>query len=72
MILDLKNNRITIGELLDSPQSKAIIYKKIPIISKHPIQGAARSITLEQVISASEAFLPPKKIDEMLQLLRQA
>ena len=70
--MNLQNNKITLGELLDTPQSRAVIQKKLPMVLKHPMVGASRTITLEQMISAAQAFLSQKKIDDMLEELRKA
>ena len=39
---------------------------------KHPMMGAARTITLEQILSVAQAYVPQKKIDETLNELRRA
>ena len=47
--MDLKENKITLGELWDNPQSRAVFQKRIPMLAKHPVKGAARTVTLEQL-----------------------
>ena len=70
--MDLKNNRITVGELLDHPKSRAVLQKRFPMVLKHPLVGAARTVTLEQIISFAQAYVPQKKIDETMNDLRRA
>lgn len=70
--MDLKNNRITVGELMDNPKSRAVFQKRFPMVLKHPLVGAARTVTLEQVISFAQAYIPQKKIDETMNELRKA
>ncbi len=70
--MDLKNNRITVGELLDNPKSKAVFQKRFPMVLKHPLVGAARTVTLEQMLSFAQAYIPQKKIDETMNELRRA
>lgn len=53
--MDLKNNKITVGELLDHPGAKALLTKRFPLVMKKPMTGAARTVTLEQLT----AFLGP-------------
>ena len=53
--MDLKNNKITVGELLDHPGAKALLTKRFPLVMKKPMTGAARTVTLEQLT----AFLEP-------------
>ncbi|MGN8897747.1 hypothetical protein [Flavonifractor sp. HCP28S3_F3] len=70
--MDLKHNKITVGELLDHPNTRAVLQKRFPMVMKHPMMGAARTITLEQILSVAQAYVPQKKIDETLNELRRA
>ena len=70
--LDLKNNKITVGELLDNPASRAVFQRRFPMVMKHPLLGAARTVTLEQIISFAQAYVPQNKINETLNDLRRA
>ena len=47
--MDLKRNQITVGELLDHPGARAVFQRRFPMLMKHPMLGAARTITLEQI-----------------------
>lgn len=68
--MNLKNNQITVGELLDYAPAKAVIYKRFPMVMRHPLIGAARNVTLEQVIALAGDKLPQKKLTETLNELR--
>ena len=70
--MDLKNNKITVGELMDHPGARAVFQKRCPMVMKHPLLGAARTVTLEQVLAFAQAYVPPKKINETLNDLRRA
>nr|WP_186564173.1 hypothetical protein [Lawsonibacter celer] len=70
--MDLKNNKITVGELMDHPGARAVFQKRFPMVMKHPLLGAARTVTLEQVLAFAQAYVPPKKINETLNDLRRA
>lgn len=70
--MDLKHNKITVGELMDHPNTRAVLQKRFPMVMKHPMMGAARTITLEQILSVAQAYVPQKKIDETLNELRRA
>ena len=72
MTLDLRNNTITVGELLDNPKSRAVFQRRFPMVMKHPLLGAARTVTLEQVISFAQAYVPQRTIQETLNELRRA
>ena len=70
--LDLKNNKITLGELMDNPSARAVLQKRFPMATKHPITGPGRTITLEQVLSVAQPYTTPQKINEILNALRRA
>ena len=70
--MDLKHNKITVGELMDHPNTRAVLQRRFPMVMKHPMMGAARTITLEQILSVAQAYVPQKKIDETLNELRRA
>ena len=44
--MDLRNRQITVGELLDNPKSKAVFQRRFGQFMKHPMVGAARSLSL--------------------------
>ena len=69
--MNLKNNRITVGELLDYAPAKAVFQRRFPMVVRHPMLGAARTVTLEQVISMAGNYIPQKKIQETLEELKK-
>lgn len=68
--MDLKNNRITVGVLLDNPKSRAVLEKNFPTLLSHPLLGGARNLTLAQVLNVAKKKLPKERIDATLQELR--
>lgn len=68
--MDLKNNKITVGELLDNPASRSVFQRRFPMVMRHPLLGASRTVTLEQLISFAGAYLPKSVINDTLQELR--
>ena len=56
--LNLKNNNITVGELLEHPKAKAVLVKRFPLVMKKQPAGAARTVTLEQLIAFLNPYLP--------------
>lgn len=69
--MDLKHNKITVGELLDNPRSRAVFQRRFPTVMKHPLLGASRSVTLEQLIAFAGSHIPKHLIEETLQELRR-
>ncbi len=70
--MDLKNNKITVGELLDYAPAKAVFQKRFPMAMRHPMLGAARTVTLEQLIAVAGAYIPRRAIEDALNDLRKA
>ena len=56
--MDLKRNQVTVGELMDHPGARAVLQRRFPMLMKHPMLGAARTITLEQILSVAQAYVP--------------
>ena len=69
--MDLRNNQITLGELWDNPRSRAVFQRKVPMLAKHPVKGAARTVTLEQLADFLDSWVPSKLIQGVVQDLRQ-
>ncbi len=69
--MNLKNNKITVGELLDYAPAKAVFQKKFPMVMRHPMLGAARTVTLEQLIAFAGAYIPKKTVEDTLNELRK-
>lgn len=69
--MDLRNNQITLGELWDNPRSRAVFQRKVPMLAKHPVKGAARTVTLEQLADFLDSWVPSKRIQGVIQDLRQ-
>ena len=69
--MDLRNQTITVGELLDDPKSRAVFQRRFGKLMKHPMVGAARSLTLRQLAKMAAVYLPQKTIQDTLRELSQ-
>lgn len=69
--MDLKNNTITVRELLENPKSKAVFQRRFGKLMRHPMVGAAHSLTLAQLAEMAAVYLPKKTIDETMDELRK-
>ncbi len=69
--MDLRNQTITVGELLDNPRSRAVFQRRFGKFMKHPMVHAARSLTLSQLAEMAAVYLPQKTIQETLQELER-
>jgi len=70
--MDLKNNKVTVGELLDYAPAKAIFQRRFPMVMRSPLVGASRTVTLEQLISIARPHVSQKVINDTLNELRRA
>lgn len=69
--MDLKNDRITVGELLDDPKARAVFQQRFGKWMKHPMVAASRTLTLGQLMEMAGVWLPKKIIQETWQELRR-
>ena len=69
--MDLRNNQMTLGELWDNPRSRAVFQKRIPMIAKHPVKGAARTVTLQQLADFLSGWVPQAMISAVIQDLKK-
>lgn len=69
--MDLRNKTITVGELLDNPKSKAVFQRRFGKFMKHPMVGAARSLSLAQLQEMAAVYIPRKTIQDTLRELEQ-
>lgn len=69
--MDLRNHKITVGELLDDPRTRAVFQRRFGKLMKHPLVSASRSLTLSQLAEMAAVYLPQKVIRETLLELEQ-
>lgn len=69
--MDLRGNQITLGELWDNPRSRAVFQKKVPMLAKHPVKGAARTVTLEQLADFMSSWVPGTMVNGVIQDLKR-
>ncbi len=69
--MDLRNQTITVAELLDNPRSRAVFQRRFGKLMQHPMVGAARTLTLAQLAEMASVYLPKKTIQDTLRELQQ-
>ena len=70
--MDLRNQKITVGELLDDPRSRGVFQRRFGQMLNTPLVQAGRSLTLEQLVTLAGTKLPQRVIRETLEELRRA
>jgi len=69
--LDLRNQTITVGELLDDPKARAVFQRRFGTLMRHPMVGAVRTLTLRQLAEMAAVYLSPKVIQDTLRELER-
>ena len=69
--MDLKNNQITVGQLLDNPSSRGVLQKRFGKVMNHPLVPAARSLSLEQLMNLAQVYIPKPVIQDALRELQK-
>lgn len=69
--MNLKNNQITIRELMANPAAKALLLKHFPMAMRHPLAAPAENLTLAQTIEFARVLVPQSTIREILRELQR-
>lgn len=71
IFMNLKQNQITVEELLRNPQAKAILQKELPEIMKLSLVKMAGKMTLQQVLEMNKGYVPSNQVNRILKQLEQ-
>lgn len=69
--MDLKNNQITVGELLNNPKAKQVLSRRFPALVNNPAVGAARSWPVSRVLQFAKGKVPDREVQAALSELKQ-
>ena len=69
--MDLRKGQITLGELWDNAAARAVFEKRVPVLAKHPVRGAARTVTLTQFMDFMASWVPGPVISGVMRDLKQ-
>lgn len=69
--MDLKNNLITVKELLDNDSARAVLERLAPQLLHHPMLGMAKGMTLEKVLSLVGSAIAPEQLHHLLDELQK-
>ena len=70
--MDIKNYKITVGQLLDDERSRAILFKYAPLFLKHPLLITIRRMQLKDVISTAQRYVPKSQLDMIIKEIEKA
>ena len=71
MKMDLRDNRITVSEILANPKAKAILRRELPALMDSPVLQFAGGMSLGNVLKIAHGNLPQPKIQRILQQLKE-
>ncbi len=69
--MDLRDNRITVGELLEDPRSKRVLTRRFSKAIHLPIVSNSGSISLQRAMKLVSAYIPQKEIEATVEELRR-
>ncbi len=64
--MDLKNNQITVGEILANPQAKDLLKREFPEVANPFLLSLAHSMTLASILELAKGRYPQDRIDRVL------
>lgn len=67
--MNLRQNQITVEELLRNPKSKVILEREFPQFMKMPFVQIAGKMTLQQVLSLNKGYVSLNQINRVLKEL---
>ena len=68
--MDLKGNRITIGELLADPRAREVLTRRFPNVIGRPIVAASKGMALDRAMKLGAAYVPKAYLEETLRELQ--
>ena len=68
--MDLRNGRITVGELMAHPEARALIEREFPMIRKPRWRRRVWNMPLGRILQIAPRFLPRRRINGLLLRLR--
>lgn len=68
--MDLKNNQITMGEILKNPEAKAVLAREFPDLMNPMLLMMAKGMSLDTVLRLGNGKYEQEKIDSALAQLK--
>lgn len=68
--MDLRNNQITVAQVLANPEARALLEREFPGLLRHPLLQRAGNMTLAQVLRLASGMIPAQKIQSLLSELQ--
>ncbi len=69
--MDLKNNKITLEEIMKNEKAASVLKKEFGSYMKGPAYFAAKKMTLEKIMEMGKNIINQDKINEILSKLEE-
>ena len=70
--MDLKGGQVTLGEILQNPQARAMIRRsRYGFLLESPLLGRFSNLPLQAALDRAGGFLPPQVIRRAVEQLRR-
>ena len=69
--MDLHNYQITIGEILQNQQARALVQRQVPGLLGHPMLPMVQGMQLRQAVGFARKYASQRQIDEVLSQLEK-
>ena len=69
--MDLKNNKITIGELYQNPKALKIFEREFGALVHHPMVRAASGMPLSKLLKLAKNKVEPSQVERILKELEE-
>lgn len=69
--MDLRNNNITVREILNNPKAKQLLMKELSGYVNPQMLSFASGMTLNTVLRYAHGRIDNKKIDELIEKLKE-
>ena len=64
--MDLKNNEITVGEIISNPEANALLKREFPDVMNPFMLQLARKMTLAKILDLAKDRYPQEKISRVI------
>lgn len=68
--MNLRNNEITVGEILSNPEAKALLKKEFPEVLNPIMLQLARNMSLGSVLNLAKGRYSEEKINQVILMLQ--
>lgn len=69
--MDLKNNQITVREILSNPQAVALLHRELPNLANSPMLRMSQGLTLDSLLRLAKGKLPPQQVQRIMKELQE-